>query len=100
MTEQVFTPIATAALTSTTSSQTIIIPPGSTTLIVYNGGSNSVYFRFGASVTVPSGIMASGVYLATPGQTILYASPQSGGSLAYIADTAGGPLSISVGVGN
>lgn len=100
MSDPIFSPIATAALTSTTSSQVIAVPAGGESILVYNDSSNPVYFRFGASVSVPTGGMASGVYVVAPYQTALYPCQQSGGTLAYIADTVGGALVVSVGTGS
>ena len=69
-------------------------------MLVYNDSSSPVYFRFGASIAVPTGGMASGVYVVTPYQTALYPCQQSGGTLAYIADTIGGKFVVSVGKGS
>lgn len=47
-------------------------------MLVYNDSSSPVYFRFGASVSVPTGGMASGVHVVTPYQAALYPCQQSG----------------------
>lgn len=68
---------------------------------LYNAGANIVYAAFGASVTVPVvGTWTPGLIAVPPGATQLLANPNSGSSLAYIAETAGGTLILSVGEGN
>lgn len=98
MADQIFVSIATVALTSSTSSQTVTLPAGGTSMIAFNGGSNPVYLRWGSSISIPT-TPGSGCYFVAPGQTALFSCQQSGGTLAYIADTAGGQLAISVGTG-
>ena len=85
-------------LASTTSSQTTTVPSGNGTLVVYNGGANPVFMTYGATVAVPAtGTWTSDIVVVQPGTTQSFAA--SGGTLAYIAATAGGALILSVGEG-
>ena len=93
-----FTPLSTSKLTSTSSSQTVTVPVGASVLVAYNGGPQPVYLKYGASVAVP-GAWAEKVMAVQPYPTQAFAVPQGGGTLAYIADTTGGSLVLSVGEG-
>ncbi len=85
-------------LTSTTASQTTTVPGGNGTLVVYNGAANPVYLTFGATAVIPAaGTWTSDLMVIQPGTTQTFAA--SGGTLAYIASTAGGALILSVGEG-
>ncbi len=85
-------------LTSTTSSQTTQVPGGNGTLVVYNGAANPVYLTYGATASVPAaGTWTGDIFIVQPGTTQTFAA--SGGTLAYIAATAGGTLILSVGEG-
>ena len=95
-----FSPNATVVLTSTTSSQTTSVPGGNTTMIAYNAGSNPVYMRFAATVAVPDATWDyEPIYVVQPSTTQAFSIPSAGGTLAYIASTAGGTLVLSVGNG-
>jgi len=84
-------------LASTLASQTTVVPAGGT-LVVYNGAANPVYLTFGASVAVPgTGNWTSDLLIVQPSTTQAFAN--GGGTLAYIASTAGGLLVLSVGEG-
>ena len=90
---------ATAVLTSTTSSQTVTLPSGYNSLCAYNGGSNPVFLKIGASVAVPGATFDAGVICVQPGTTQVFGISPTGGTLAYIAQTAGGTLVLTVGEG-
>jgi hypothetical protein len=95
-----FTAASTSKLTSTTSSQTVAIPIGYSALEVYNAGANMVYLKFAASVAVPSSSFADGVLAVQAGTTQVFSIPPGQTTLAYIAETAGGPMVLSVGEGS
>lgn len=96
-----FTSRATTVLTSTTSSQTVTVPTGEPTMIVHNAASNPVYLKWGASVAVPTTFASGDWTMAVPaGLSRSFDIPQAGGTLAYIASTAGGSLIISIGSGD
>ena len=94
-----FISYATAVLTSTTTSQTITTPTGTNSVVVYNGGSYPVFLRYGSSVAVPGSSFAPGVSCVQPGTTQTFADAPEANTLAYIAQTSGGLLVISVGEG-
>lgn len=94
-----FTASQTVKLTSTTSSQTVTIPNGYNTLEVYNGGLYPVYIKYAATVAVPSTTWVDSVVCIQPATTQVFANPPGGGVLAYIAETSGGSLVLSVGEG-
>ena len=95
-----FTVSSTVVLTSTTSSQTTAVPAGGSSIIVYNGGANVVYLTFAATVAVPTtGTWTPNVIAAQPETTQSFGISRDGGTLAYIASTAGGLLVLSVGSG-
>lgn len=95
-----FASAASVNLTSTTSSQSTTIPAGSYSITVYNAGANTVWLKFASSVAVPStGTWTAGVWAVQPGTTQSFDCPQTGSPLAYIAETAGGQLVVSVGSG-
>ena len=88
-------------LTSTTSTQATIVPGGGAgTLVVYNAGANVVYLKWAATVAVPVlGTWTSGVTAIAGGSTQSLSNNPFGGTLAYIAETAGGELILSIGEG-
>lgn len=95
-----FTSSQTVKLTSTTVSQTVTVPNGYNSLTIYNGGINTVYFAYGASVAVPSiGAWASNVISVQPSTTQVFANAPVGGTMAYIAETGGGTVILSAGEG-
>jgi hypothetical protein len=95
-----FTSSQTVKLTSTTSSQTVVVPNGFNSLSIYNAGANPVYFALGASVAVPTvGTWVPGVIAVQPSTTQVFATVPMGGTFAYIAETAGGTVVVSVGEG-
>lgn len=95
-----FTPASSVTLTSTTSSQSTLVPTGAYSITVYNGGANVVWLKWGASITAPvTGTWTDGVFAIQPGTTQSFSAPQGGGTLAYIAETAGGQLIVGVGSG-
>ena len=95
-----FAPSSTVVLTSTTSSQTTSVPGGGGAMQVYNGATNTAYLAWAASIAVPAGgTWTPGVIAVAPGTTQVFAVPQPGGTLAYIAENAGGELILSVGAG-
>lgn len=95
-----FTPASSVSLTSTTSSQVTSVPVGAYSITVYNGGANVVWLKWAATVAVPTaGTWTDNVFAVQPGTTQSFSAPQSGGSLSYIAETAGGQLIIGVGSG-
>ena len=90
----------TIKLTSTTSSQTVTVPAGFDNFVIYNGGSNPLYLKYGASVAVPTvGAWVDQLICVQPGTTQTFNNKDGGGTLAYIAETAGGTVIISVGDG-
>lgn len=96
----VFQSGSTIRLTSTTSSQTVTVPAGFPSITIYNGAANPVYLAFEASVAVPTlGVWADQVICVQPGTTQVFDNHDAGGTLAYIASTAGGELVISIGDG-
>jgi hypothetical protein len=95
-----FTAASTSKLTSTTSSQTVTIPVGYTALEVYNAAANPLYLKFAASVAVPSSSFADGVIAIQAGTTQVFSIPPGATTLAYIAETAGGTMLLSVGEGS
>lgn len=95
-----FTSSQTVKLTSTTSSQTVTVPNGFNSLTIYNAGANIVYFAYGASVAVPTvGTWANNVIAVQPSTTQVFANIPVGGTMAYIAETGGGTVILSVGEG-
>ena len=95
---------STAVLTSTTASQSVTFPAGAETtqLVIYNGGANPVYVSRAASVAIPSatpGINDPQVMCVAPSTTQPFTLPMNGGTLSYIAATAGGALVIMTGTG-
>lgn len=95
-----FNAARTVRLTSTTSSQTTTIPAGFTSLVVFNGGGQPLYLAMGASVAIPAvGTWGDNLVCVQPGTTQVFGIPNTGGTLAYIADTTGGPVVLSVGTG-
>lgn len=94
-----FHPIATAKLTSTTASQTLASCPRGTTLRVINKAANPVYLQWGAAAAIPDGTIAdnAGVMVVDAGQTAQFTTQGANGNLSYIAETAGGPLIVSIG---
>ena len=95
-----FTSSQTVKLTSTTSSQTVTVPTGYNSLSIYNSGVYPVYFVYGASVVVPTvGTWVSGMIAVQPATTQVFANVPTGGTMAYIAETAGGTVVLSVGEG-
>ena len=105
---EAFTVSNTAVLTSTITSQTVVFPAadGETLqLIIYNGAANPVFVAKAATVAVPA-VTASGGTAASPGVICIapstsqpFSLPMLGGTLAYIAATAGGFLAITTGSG-
>jgi hypothetical protein len=92
-------PTHVGVFTSTTSSQTLAVPAGATSMKVVNAAANPLYLKFAATVAVPT-TLASGegeMYVAASSNDT-FALPASitalGGTLAYIAVTAGGALTI------
>lgn len=96
---QPFNASQTVKLTSTTSSQTVTVPTGYNQIVVYNGGTNVVYLAYAATVAVPGSSWSPGVVPVQPGTTQVFANKREGGTLAYIADSSGGTLVLSVGEG-
>ena len=95
-----FTSSQTVKLTSTASSQTVTVPNGYNSLTIYNAGIYPVYFAYGASVAVPTGgTWVSNVISVQPATTQVFANTPVGGTMAYIAETAGGTVILSVGEG-
>ena len=95
-----FTSSQTVKLTSTTASQTVVVPNGFNSLTIYNAGIYPVYFAYGASVAVPTvGTWVNGVIAVQPSTTQVFANTPVGGTMAYIAETAGGTVLVAVGEG-
>ena len=95
-----FTGAASVKLTSTTSTQATALPAGNPSIVCYNGGANVVWLKYGDTVAAPTGgTWTAGLMCLQPGTTQVFGAPQSGGNLAYIAETAGGLLTVSVGGG-
>ncbi len=94
-----FAAAATVVLASTLVSQTTTVPSrGAGTLVAYNAGPNVVYLKSAATVAVPTGgAWADGVTALAPGSSQSVSAV--GGTLAYIAETAGGGLYLSIGEG-
>lgn len=95
---------STAVLTSTTSSQSVTFPASGQTnqIVVYNGGANPVYVAKAATVAIPSGAPALNdpqVLCIAPSTTQPFTVPMNGGTLSYVAATAGGALVIMTGNG-
>ena len=94
-----------AVLTSTTASQTVTFPgtDGETAqIIVRNGAANPVYLAAGASVAIPGGTPSTstvGIIEVGANTTQTFDFSFGGGTIAYIAATAGGSLTIMTGVG-
>ena len=95
-----FASAATVVLASTLVNQTTTVPSrGAGTLVAYNAGPNVVYLKSGATVAVPTaGVWTDGVTAIAPGST--QSVSNVGGQLAYIAETAGGALYLSIGEGS
>ena len=95
-----FASAATVVLASTLVSQTTTVPSrGAGTLVAYNAGPNVVYLKSAATVAVPAaGVWTDGVTAIAPGST--QSVSNVGGTLAYIAETAGGALYLSIGEGS
>ncbi len=90
----------TVKLTSTTSSQTVAVPAGFDDIVIYNGGNYPVYLKYGTSVAVPVvGTWTDKLICVQPGTTQTFNNRDGGGTLAYIAETTGGTLILSVGDG-
>ena len=87
-------------LTSTTSSQTVTLPAGYNSVRVHNPAANTVWLKYagGAAVTAanPGGAFTQNVMFVPTGGVLDLQISAAGGQLAYIADTAGGLLNISV----
>jgi phage-related minor tail protein len=87
-------------LTSTTASQTVTLPVGYTSMRVYNAAANTVWLKYSGQGTTPTaanpGSTFAAVMFVQPGATVDLQISVAGGALAYIADTAGGLLNISV----
>lgn len=95
-----FINVSSISLTSTTSTQTTTVPPGYPSIVVYNGGDNIVWLKWGTGVSVPTAdTWTEGTWPVQPGTTQAYSAPMTGGGLSYIAVTAGGALTVSVGSG-
>lgn len=94
-----FAAASTVVLASTLASQTTTVPTrGAGTLVAYNAGPNVVYLKSGATVAVPTaGVWTDGVTALAPGSTQSVSAIS--GTLAYIAETAGGALYLSIGEG-
>ena len=95
-----FTPQSSVLLTSTTASQTTSVSQNCDDLLIYNGAANPVYMAWAGAVAVPTaGTWTAGLIIVPPGTSLKIAAPMGGGTLAYIAATAGGLLIISGGIG-
>ena len=94
-----FAAASTVVLASTLASQTTTVPArGAGTLVAYNAGTNVVYLKWAATVAVPvSGTWTDNITAIAPGST--QSVSNVGGTLAYIAETAGGALYLSIGEG-
>lgn len=92
-------PAQTCVLTSTTSSQTVTVPVGYGTLEVYNAALNTVFLKWAATVAVPGSTFADGVIAVQPATTQCFGISPTQTTLAYIAQTAGGTLVLTVGEG-
>lgn len=88
-------------LTSTTSTQTTTVPAnGGESMVIYNGGANTVYFKWAASIAIPAtGTWTPSIISVAPGTTQSFSNDIRGGSFSYIAVTAGGLVIISLGEG-
>lgn len=88
-------------LTSTTASQTVTLPAGYNSVRVHNPAANTVWLKYSGVGSTPVAANPGGtfnqntMFVPTGGVLDLQISP-AGGALAYIADTAGGLLNISV----
>ena len=106
--ERPFQVSGTVLLTSLATAQTVIFPAanGETdSIVIYNGGANLLFATLGATVSVP-GVTASGgsgsglaYWAIAPGTTQTFTCEMLGGTVAYIAQTAGGTVTMSVGAG-
>lgn len=89
-----------ATLTSTTSSQTVSVPDTGVQLFAYNGAANTVYLKWAGSVALPTDTFGGPYAGVLPaGTTQVLTVPTGGGTLAYIANTAGGELTLATGYG-
>ena len=89
-------------LTSTLSSQTTTVPGGGNgTMMVQNNAANTVYLKAAATIALPvAGTWTTPLIAVGPSQTQTIANPlPNGGTLAYIAEIAGGGLVLSIGEG-
>ena len=97
----------TVLLTSTITSQTVTFANTgyNDSIVIYNGGANMLFAQPGASIAAP-GVTASGgtgtgyaAWAIAPGSTQVFAYEEQAGTVAYIAQTAGGTVTMSVGSG-
>jgi hypothetical protein len=97
-----FAAVATVNLTSTTTSQPVVFAAGVSTnqIVVINGCPNIVYIKLAGTVTIPGATPdVTGIIACSPNSTQPFTLPMNGGTLAFIAATAGGPLTIMTGNG-
>lgn len=100
MSLRTFTASRAVLLTSTAASQTTTVPGGNGKMVVYNAGANPVLLAWAASVAIPAaGTWTDGLLVVSPGATVSTDIPIGGGTLAYIAQTAGGSLWLNTGEG-
>ena len=101
MSLQALSPNQSVVLTSTAASQTTTVPAnGGESITIYNGAANPVYLKWGASVAIPAtGTWTSGIIVVASTTTQSFGNDIRGGSLSYIAATAGGLLTITTGEG-
>lgn len=91
---------ATAKLTTTLASQTITLPGNGGEVLFENTGPNIVYFAIGATAAVPAvGSFVQGLIAVAPGLQRVFTIPAGDIQLSYIAETAGGTVIVSVGIG-
>jgi hypothetical protein len=90
----------TVRLASTASSQTVSIPAGFDDMVIFNGSTFPVYVKYADSVAVPTlGTFVDQLICIQPNTSQTFNNRDGGGTLAYIADGAGGTLVISIGAG-
>ena len=100
-----FAVASTAKLNSTVTNQTLALPTGVENLLLYNGSTAVIYFRVNptgvtAPAVVPGAALVDGLGCVPPSVTEVFTVPPAGGTLNYIADTTGGTLTVTLGMGS
>jgi len=88
-------------LTATGSTKTTTVPAGNDQIFAYNGGTDTLFFKWAASIALPTAdTWTDGVTACPPGTTQCLGMPIDGGSLSYIAVATGGEFILGTGQGN